>query len=106
MQQYDYWHEDRSAAGNGIEARVPFLDHRLIELVAAVPEALRPRLIWDVPAAVAHAAPEIPEGSRVVALSPDFGDRYTHTVYNDDWVTRKFGPETVSIGELADQTGR
>lgn len=57
-------------------------------------------------AAVAHAAPKIPEGSRVVALSPDFGDRYTHTVYNDDWVTRKFGPETVSIGELAGQTGR
>ncbi|WP_030019997.1 asparagine synthase (glutamine-hydrolyzing) [Streptomyces monomycini] len=47
VQQYNCWHEDRSAAGNGIEARVPFLDHRLIELVAAVPEALRPRLIWD-----------------------------------------------------------
>ncbi|MDT0455680.1 asparagine synthase (glutamine-hydrolyzing) [Streptomyces sp. DSM 41527] len=47
VQQYNCWHEDRSAAGNGIEARVPFLDHRLIELVAAVPGALRPRLIWD-----------------------------------------------------------
>jgi asparagine synthase (glutamine-hydrolysing) len=47
IQQYNCWHEDRSAAGNGIEARVPFLDHRLVELVAAVPPALRPRLIWD-----------------------------------------------------------
>ncbi|WP_433386939.1 asparagine synthase (glutamine-hydrolyzing) [Micromonospora sp. KLBMP9576] len=47
VQQYNCWHEDRTAAGNGIEARVPFLDHRLVELTAAVPEALRPALIWD-----------------------------------------------------------
>ncbi|MFF2773868.1 asparagine synthase (glutamine-hydrolyzing) [Streptomyces sp. NPDC058052] len=47
VQQYNCWHEDRSAAGNGIEARVPFLDHRLVELIAAVPEQLRPSLIWD-----------------------------------------------------------
>lgn len=47
VQLYNNWHEDRSAAGNGIEARVPFLDHRLVELVAAVPPALRSELIWD-----------------------------------------------------------
>ncbi|MEU7058735.1 asparagine synthase (glutamine-hydrolyzing), partial [Streptomyces sp. NPDC046197] len=47
VQQYNCWHEDRTAAGNGIEARVPFLDHRLVELIAAVPEQLRPRLVWD-----------------------------------------------------------
>jgi asparagine synthase (glutamine-hydrolysing) len=47
VQLYNCWHEDRTAAGNGIEARVPFLDHRMIELVAAVPESLRPTLIWD-----------------------------------------------------------
>ncbi len=47
LQLYNCWHEDRTAAGNGIEARVPFLDHRLIELAAAVPEPLRPSLIWD-----------------------------------------------------------
>lgn len=47
VQQYNCWHEDRSAAGNGIEARVPFLDHRLVEVAAAVPAALRPKLIWD-----------------------------------------------------------
>ncbi|MDX2292335.1 MULTISPECIES: asparagine synthase (glutamine-hydrolyzing) [Streptomyces] len=45
--QYNCWHEDRTAAGVGIEARVPFLDHRLIELVAAVPAALRAELVWD-----------------------------------------------------------
>ncbi|MFD7625424.1 asparagine synthase (glutamine-hydrolyzing) [Streptomyces sp. NPDC059851] len=47
IQQYNCWHEDRTAAGSGIEARVPFLDHRLVELAASVPPALRPRLIWD-----------------------------------------------------------
>ncbi|MEU1513133.1 asparagine synthase (glutamine-hydrolyzing) [Streptomyces sp. NPDC005811] len=47
VQLYNCWHEDRTAAGNGIEARVPFLDHRLIELVAAVPEDLRASLVWD-----------------------------------------------------------
>ena len=47
VQLYNCWHEDRSAAGSGFEARVPFLDHRLVELVAAVPEPLRPALIWD-----------------------------------------------------------
>ncbi|OJF12825.1 asparagine synthase (glutamine-hydrolyzing) [Couchioplanes caeruleus] len=47
IQQYNVWHEDRSAAGSGIEARVPFLDHRLVELAAAVPPHLRPQLLWD-----------------------------------------------------------
>jgi asparagine synthase (glutamine-hydrolysing) len=47
IQQYNVWHEDRTAAGSGIEARVPFLDHRLVELVAAVPAHLRPQLLWD-----------------------------------------------------------
>ncbi|MFE2644590.1 asparagine synthase (glutamine-hydrolyzing) [Streptomyces nigra] len=47
VQLYNCWHEDRTAAGNGIEARVPFLDHRLLEIVAAIPHALRPALIWD-----------------------------------------------------------
>jgi asparagine synthase (glutamine-hydrolysing) len=47
IQQYNCWHEDRTAAGSGIEARVPFLDHRLVELVAAIPPERRPRLLWD-----------------------------------------------------------
>lgn len=47
LQQYNLWHEDRTAAGQGIEARVPFLDHRLIELLAAVPERLHATLFWD-----------------------------------------------------------
>ncbi|MDI6102273.1 asparagine synthase (glutamine-hydrolyzing) [Actinoplanes sp. NEAU-A12] len=47
LQQYNVWHEDRTAAGSGIEARVPFLDHRLVELVAAVPAGLRRDLLWN-----------------------------------------------------------
>ncbi|MFD7510563.1 asparagine synthase (glutamine-hydrolyzing) [Streptomyces sp. NPDC059853] len=47
IQQYNCWHEDRTAAGSGIEARVPFLDHRLLELVARIPPELRPSLVWD-----------------------------------------------------------
>ncbi|PBC83636.1 cysteine synthase A [Streptomyces sp. 2224.1] len=57
-------------------------------------------------AAVARMAPDIPENSRVVALSPDLGDRYAQTVYNDDWVARTFGPEALSAGELVGQAGR
>jgi len=47
VQQYNVWHEDRTAAGSGIEARVPFLDHRLVELSTRVPRHLRSRLLWD-----------------------------------------------------------
>jgi len=44
---YNCWHEDRSAAGSGIEARVPFLDARLLDVVSAIPAKLAPELLWD-----------------------------------------------------------
>lgn len=47
IQQYNCWHEDRTAAGNGVEARVPFLDHRLVELAASIPADRRASLLWD-----------------------------------------------------------
>ncbi|MEW2467997.1 asparagine synthase (glutamine-hydrolyzing) [Streptomyces sp. NPDC046994] len=47
VQQYNCWHEDRTAAGSGIEARVPFLDHRLVELVSSIPANRRAGLLWD-----------------------------------------------------------
>ncbi|MFC9285573.1 2,3-diaminopropionate biosynthesis protein SbnA [Streptomyces sp. NPDC057052] len=43
--------------------------------------------------AVLRRAPELPPGSSVVAVSPDLGDRYVQTIYNDDWVAETFGPE-------------
>ena len=37
----------------------------------------------------------LPSGSRVVALSPDLGDRYVQTVYDDEWVSRTYGPHVL-----------
>ena len=34
----------------------------------------------------------IPLGSTVVAVSPDLGDRYLDTIYDDAWVGEHFGP--------------
>ena len=47
-------------------------------------------------AAVAASASAIPAGSRVVAISPDLGDRYVRTVYNDEWVLSTFGPDALA----------
>jgi asparagine synthase (glutamine-hydrolysing) len=47
LQVYNLWHEDRTAAGNAIEGRVPFLDHRLVELVMRIPADRRAALLWD-----------------------------------------------------------
>jgi asparagine synthase (glutamine-hydrolysing) len=44
---FNLWHEDRTAAANGVEARVPFLDHRLVELLCAIPARWRERLFFD-----------------------------------------------------------
>ena len=44
---YHLWHEDRTAAAHGIENRVPFLDHRLLEFVASIPESQQMRCFID-----------------------------------------------------------
>ncbi|MGB5486133.1 MAG: asparagine synthase (glutamine-hydrolyzing) [Lysobacterales bacterium] len=46
LQFYNLWYEDRTSAAHGIEARVPFLDHRLVELQASVPPAYHEELFW------------------------------------------------------------
>jgi asparagine synthase (glutamine-hydrolysing) len=38
---------DRSAMANGVEARVPFLDHRVVELAAAIPPGIKMRGIRE-----------------------------------------------------------
>jgi len=47
LQNYNLWHEDRTSSCHGIEARVPFLDHRLVELLASVPRELHETLFFD-----------------------------------------------------------
>lgn len=47
-------------------------------------------------AAVIQRAPALPAGSRIVAISPDLGDRYARTVYEDAWVAQTFGPQTLT----------
>ncbi len=47
LQHHNLWHEDRTSAWNGLEARVPFLDHRLVELLASVPADLHEELFWN-----------------------------------------------------------
>lgn len=44
---YNLWHEDRMAAANGMEVRVPFLDHRLVDFLCSVPHASRESLFFD-----------------------------------------------------------
>ncbi|MBK8337700.1 MAG: asparagine synthase (glutamine-hydrolyzing) [Sterolibacteriaceae bacterium] len=44
---YHLWHEDRTAAAHSIENRVPFMDYRLVELVARTPLRLHRALFSD-----------------------------------------------------------
>jgi asparagine synthase (glutamine-hydrolysing) len=63
LQRYNLWHEDRTSACQGVEARVPFLDHRLVELLASVPSSLHESLFFDkriVRAQLARALPSYP----------------------------------------------
>lgn len=47
LQHHNLWHEDRTSALYGMEARVPFLDHRIVELLASVPAHLHNELFWN-----------------------------------------------------------
>lgn len=44
---YNLWHEDRTTSALGLETRIPFLDHRLVELCFSVPESLHSKLFWN-----------------------------------------------------------
>ena len=42
---YHLWHEDRTAAAHGIENRVPFIDYRIVELLASIPARHQPSVL-------------------------------------------------------------
>lgn len=52
-------------------------------------------------AALLLEADQIPAGSVVVALSPDAGDRYLSTVYDDVWVESFYGREALDAAQRA-----
>jgi 2,3-diaminopropionate biosynthesis protein SbnA len=41
-------------------------------------------------AGIERKSDQLRQGSRIVAISPDFGDRYIENVYNDAWVLNKY----------------
>ncbi|MGK7877172.1 MAG: asparagine synthase (glutamine-hydrolyzing) [Xenococcaceae cyanobacterium] len=47
LQEFNLWHEDRTASSQGVESRVPFLDHRLVEFLASIPPKYHRELFWD-----------------------------------------------------------
>ncbi|MER7208142.1 asparagine synthase (glutamine-hydrolyzing) [Streptosporangium sp. NPDC000239] len=84
IQQYNCWHEDRTAAGSGIEARVPFLDHRLVELVLSIPPSHRKRLLWDKTILRESMRGVLPDRIAAREKVPFFygeGQRHTHRVF-------------------------
>lgn len=84
IQQYNCWHEDRTAAGNGVEGRVPFLDHRIIELMATVPPSRRARLLWDkwvLREAVCDLLPAATRDRPKVSFYHGDGEQFTHRTF-------------------------
>ncbi|KIZ19627.1 cysteine synthase [Streptomyces natalensis ATCC 27448] len=95
----------RHIPGLGTSRRPEILDETLIDEVIVIPEADAVEMCrtlagerglllggssGTVLSAVQEKAKDIPEGSSVVALSPDFGERYLETVYDDSWVAARW----------------
>ena len=83
---YHLWHEDRTASAHSIENRVPFLDHRLLELLASIPARLHPKLFVDkgiLRAAMREVLPaEIAERPKAEFLRGR-EERFTHRIMHD-----------------------
>jgi len=61
LQSHNLWNEDRVSSSQGVEARVPFLDHRLVELLASIPPSLHEPLFFDKAIVRRAAARWLPE---------------------------------------------
>jgi asparagine synthase (glutamine-hydrolysing) len=92
LQWYNLWHEDRTAAAQGVEARVPFLDRRLVEYLAAIPTRHHPRLFWNKHIVRAMAARWVPPWLRERPKVPLFGTAVRSSMWRiyADMVQRVF----------------
>jgi cysteine synthase A len=103
----------RYIPGLGTSRRPEILQSELVDEVVMVPEADAVRMCrrvamehgiavgastGSVLAAVVRSRPDLPEGATVVAISPDSGERYLDTVYDDDWVRAQFGIVPSAVG--------
>ncbi|MHC2621855.1 2,3-diaminopropionate biosynthesis protein SbnA [Bradyrhizobium huanghuaihaiense] len=95
----------RYLPGLGASQRPPLFDADLMDDQVMVPEADAVRACWQfqrehgfllgassgtVMAGIQKYADRIPPGSTIVAISPDFGDRYTSTLYDSSWVLERY----------------
>lgn len=91
----------RFIPGLGTSYPPPIADRRFIDELLMVPEAKTVEMCHElvqqrglllggssgtVLQGVKMYQPSIPSGSVVVAISPDFGDRYMNTIYEDSWL--------------------
>jgi asparagine synthase (glutamine-hydrolysing) len=58
------WRDDRIAAANGMASEAPFMDHRLLEVIARIPPRAYPSLFWKKRMLREAMAPELPEAVR------------------------------------------
>ncbi|OHC03065.1 MAG: asparagine synthase (glutamine-hydrolyzing) [Planctomycetes bacterium RIFCSPLOWO2_12_FULL_40_19] len=80
LQHYNLWHEDRTAAGNHIENRVPFLDHRLVEYCVKIPPSKYSTLFWKKQILYEAVKGAIPEYVRTKPKQPFFYGDHLHYV--------------------------
>lgn len=101
----------RFIPGVGASRRPELLRPELVDEVLLIPEVDTVRTCrWlasrhgllvggstgSVVSAITRRGPDLPAGSCVVGISPDLGDRYTKTIYDDAWVTEVFGPDCLT----------
>lgn len=43
---------------------------------------------------------QIPAGSKIMAISPDFGHKYLNTIYDDQWVHETFSISAIDLGSI------
>src|SRR5262249_14803479 len=70
LDELTLWRDDRLAAFHGFEARAPFVDHRLLEYVAAIPPRAHASLFWKKRILRDALAGDLPERLRLQRKIP------------------------------------